>query len=211
MSPHRLSSLANLVQLGVRAVDCAKDEVSPLLTRRNLANIVGRALPGQSLVRTRTVLLRAAGVHIGEASLIQGPLRITGPGPISKLSIGSRTLVTGNLHIDLGASVQIGDRVRIGHNVTLLTVDHEVGGPELRAGRSFYEPIKIGDGVWVASHAKILPGVSIGAGAIVAAGAVVTRDVPPNTLVGGVPARVIKTLDGNGATTGKDAALSYLK
>ena len=55
-------------------------------------------------------------------------------------------------------------------------------------------PIHIGKNVWIGSNATVLPGVSIGDGAIVAAGAVVTKDVPENTIVGGVPAKVIRTI-----------------
>ena len=56
-------------------------------------------------------------------------------------------------------------------------------------------PIHIGRHVWIGANATVLPGVTIGEGAIVAAGAVVTKDVPKNTMVGGVPARVIRTID----------------
>lgn len=57
------------------------------------------------------------------------------------------------------------------------------------------KPITIGDDVWIGGHSTILPGVTIGNGAIVAAGAVVTKDVEPNTVVGGVPAKVIKKIE----------------
>ena len=57
------------------------------------------------------------------------------------------------------------------------------------------KPVRIGDGAWLASRAVVLPGVTVGEGAIVAAGAVVTRSVEPHTLVGGVPARLIRHLD----------------
>ena len=56
-------------------------------------------------------------------------------------------------------------------------------------------PIRLGDDVWIGANATVLPGVAIGDGAVVAAGAVVTRDVPPMTVVGGVPARVIKQIE----------------
>lgn len=140
-------------------------------------------------------MLRAAGVRIGAGSQIQGPISITGIDvPYEQLSFGEHTLVSGRLHVDLGASVTIGDGVRIGHDVSLLTVGHEIGSEALRSGARQARPITVGNGAWLASRVIVLGGVSIGAGAIVAAGAVVTRAVPANTLVAGVPARVVRTL-----------------
>lgn len=140
-------------------------------------------------------MLRAAGVRIGAGSQIQGPISITGIDvPYEHLSFGEHTLVSGRLHVDLGASVTIGDGVRIGHDVSLLTVGHEIGSEALRSGARQARPITVGNGAWLASRVIVLGGVSIGAGAIVAAGAVVTRAVPANTLVAGVPARVVRTL-----------------
>ena len=174
----------------------AFEEIEPLLSRKILAQGATLLLPQQSFNRTRTALLRAAGVRIGKQSLIQGPVRFTGQGnPCRLLSIGDYTIITGPLHLDLNAEVRIGSGVRIGHNVSLLTISHAIGGPLLRSGKSEAWPIEIGDGVWLASHVIILPKVRVGRGAVVAAGAVVTRDVPPNTFNAGVPARVVRTLD----------------
>ena len=176
----------------------AFEEVEVLLSRRVLAQIA-KGFPPQSFSRTRTALLRRAGLQIGKSSLIQGPVRITGVGnPCESISIGNFTLISGSLHIDIGAPVQIGSRVRIGHDVSLLTVDHRVGPEEMRSGDRKFGAIEIGDGAWLASRVVVLPGISIGAGAIVAAGSVVTRDVPPNTLVVGVPARVVRNLSRHG-------------
>jgi len=107
-------------------------------------------------------------------------------------------LISGALHADIGAPIRIGDRVRIGHDVSLLTVDHHVGSEAMRSGPRKYGPIEIGDGAWLASRVVVLPGVRIGAGAVVGAGSVVTRDVPDNTLVAGTPARVVRRLSPGG-------------
>ena len=69
---------------------------------------------------------------------------------------------------------------------------------DLRSGKRKFGPIEIGNGAWLASRVVVLPGVRIGAGAIVASGSVVTRDVPDNTLVVGVPARVVRHLSVDG-------------
>jgi len=182
----------------LRLKQAAFEEVEPLLSRRLLAQIAW-GFPPQTFSRTRTALLRSAGVKIGRSSLVQGPIRITGEGnPCKHISIGTFTLISGSLHCDIGAPLQIGSRVRIGHDVSLLTVDHRVGPEAMRSGERKFGPIEIGDGAWLASRVVVLPGVCIGAGAIVAAGSVVTRDIPANTLAVGVPARVVRDLSGLG-------------
>ncbi|HET7539206.1 MAG TPA: hypothetical protein VFK05_05020 [Polyangiaceae bacterium] len=176
----------------------AFEEVEGLLSRRVLAQLA-QGFPAQSLCRARTALLRSAGMKIGANSLVQGPIRITGEGnPCENISIGAFTLISGSLHCDVGAPLVIGDRVRIGHDVSLLTVDHRVGPEEMRSGERRFGPIEIGDGAWLASRVVVLPGIRIGAGSIVAAASVVTRDIPPNTLAVGAPARVVRTLSRRG-------------
>jgi maltose O-acetyltransferase len=82
----------------------------------------------------------------------------------------------------------------LGHEVMLMTSSHEIGSDEHRAGPLYTAPITIKDGVWIGSRSVVLPGVTVGAGSVVAAGAIVTKDVPPHTLVGGVPARIIREI-----------------
>jgi maltose O-acetyltransferase len=181
-----------------RAVRALAEDLEPLRSRHMLARM-SEVLPASGFFRMRTAMLRAAGVKIGSRSLIQGQLRLTGNGnPCELLTIGEFTLVTGGLHVDLGAPVRIGDYVRIGHDVSLLTINHVVGPHYLRAGTSYSGEIVIEDGSWLASRCTVLPGVTIGAGAIVAAGSVVTRSVPKHTLVAGVPARVLRELSEDG-------------
>ena len=103
-----------------------------------------------------------------------------------------------NVFINMGCKFQdqggiyIGDGALIGHNVVLATLNH-AKSPRDR-GSMVPAPIRIGKNVWIGSNATILPGVTIGDGAIVAAGAVVAGDVPENTIVGGVPAKLIRHL-----------------
>lgn len=190
--------------LVTRVFRAVLEDLQPVMSRQLLVHLTD-ALPDSSFFRARTALLRASGVQIGPRSLVQGTIRLTGRGNRrALLTIGEGTLITGGLHVDLGAAVRIGNMVRIGHDVSLLTVNHAVGTCDLRAGVTFYGDIVIGDGAWLASRCTVLPGVTIGAGAIVAAGAVVTRDVPAGTLVAGVPARVIRQL----ADEGESAPLS---
>ncbi len=162
---------------------------------RLTAELSTARLPHLSFNYLRTTIWRAAGLRVGERSRIMGPLHITGGGAWQeRLLIGKDTFLTGPIRIDLGAAVHVGDRVRIGHDVMLLTIDHEIGQSEQRCSTTYARPISIGDGAWLASRCVILPGISVGKGAVVAAGAIVTRDVPPNTLVAGVPARFVRSL-----------------
>ena len=87
------------------------------------------------------------------------------------------------------AKITIGDNVCIGEDVRLLTGSHDVESPHFDL---VIKSITVGDNVWIATGAIILPGVKIGEGAVVAAGAVVTKDVEPWTVVGGNPAKFIK-------------------
>lgn len=103
-----------------------------------------------------------------------------------------------NVFINMGCKFQdqggiyIGDGALIGHNVVLATLNH-AKSPKDRSSM-IPAPIRIGKQVWIGANATILPGVTIGDGAIVAAGAVVAQDVPENTIVGGVPAKIIRHL-----------------
>jgi maltose O-acetyltransferase len=173
----------------------AWEEIALFHPRRVLAEKASGIFPQHTFNRTRTAMLKAAGVRIGPRSLLLGAIRLTGIGdPCRFLTIGEDSIITGPIHADLAAPLSIGNNVRIGHDVSFLTINHEVGTAELRAGTSFFGSIEVGDGVWIASRVTVLPGVKIGNGAIVAAGALVARDVPANTLVAGVPARVMRSL-----------------
>jgi acetyltransferase-like isoleucine patch superfamily enzyme len=91
----------------------------------------------------------------------------------------------------------IGNNVGLGPFCRLITDTHDMGGPDKRFGRVHYPPITLGDGVWVGAGATVLAGVTVGSGAMIAAGSLVTKDVPPNALVGGVPAKVIRFFEDN--------------
>ncbi|MCP8386569.1 sugar O-acetyltransferase [Clostridioides difficile] len=108
------------------------------------------------------------------------------------ISIGKDVFINSGCHFQDQGGITIGDGALIGHNVVLATINHDLMPGNGRKNR--YAPIMIGRNVWVGSNATILPGVTIGEWAVVAAGAVVTKDVPPYTVVGGTPAKFIKTV-----------------
>ena len=89
--------------------------------------------------------------------------------------------------------IEIGDNTLIGQQVVIATLNHDLA-PDKRANM-IPAPVKLGNNVWIGAHATILAGVTIGDNAVVAAGAVVTKDVPANVVVGGVPAKIIKTIE----------------
>lgn len=111
---------------------------------------------------------------------------------------GKNTTFGKNVFINSGCRFQdqggisIGDGCQIGHNVVIATLNHGMAA----ADRSDTIPaaVVLESNVWVGANATILPGVTIGENAVIAAGAVVTKDVPANTIVGGVPARVIREI-----------------
>ena len=108
------------------------------------------------------------------------------------ITIGKEVFINFGCRFQDQGGIEIGDGALIGHNVVLATINHDLNPKENR--KNHYAPIKIGSHVWIGSNATILPGVTIGDWAVVAAGAVVTRDVPTMTVVGGVPAKVLKVV-----------------
>ena len=109
------------------------------------------------------------------------------------ITLGKGVFINSGCRFQDQGGIEIGDGALIGHNVVLATLNHDFA-PD-RRGTLHPAPIRIGRGVWIGASATVLPGVTIGDGAIVAAGAVVTRDVPARSVAAGVPARVVRTLD----------------
>lgn len=110
------------------------------------------------------------------------------------IRIGENFIGNFNLTILDEAEVTIGDNVFIGPNVSLCTVIHSLDVEERNRGIMCARPITVGDNVWIASNVVVLPGVTIGEGAVVGAGSVVTKDVAPFTLSAGNPCHYIKDL-----------------
>lgn len=109
------------------------------------------------------------------------------------LHIGKNVFINSGCRFQDQGGITIGDGALIGHNVVMATLNHSED-PETR-GNLHPAPIHIGRNVWIGASAAILPGVTIGDGAIVGAGSVVTRDVPENMIVTGVPARILRSVD----------------
>lgn len=140
----------------------------------------------------RTVFSDLIGKQVDESFLLIPPFYTTGGVDIS---VGRNVFVNQNCTFyDLGG-LDIADDVMIGPNVSIITTGHPIE-PSQRRACVIAKPIVIQRNVWIAAGATIIGGVTVGENAVVAAGSVVTRDVPPNTLVGGNPARVIRSIAG---------------
>ena len=109
------------------------------------------------------------------------------------IHLGENVFINACCHFQDHGGIYIGDGCQIGHNVVFATLNH-YSNPELRQ-YTYPASITLGRNVWLGSNSTILQGVTIGDNAIIAAGAVVNKDVAENTIVGGVPAKFIKRID----------------
>ena len=145
--------------------------------------------------RIRPLLYRCAGIRIIGRCAIWGPLVVRPLGGARNIAIGEGTFL--NTYIRFGvpqAPVTIGRNVQIGPNVGFETVSHGlIYQPGVGRG-DIVRPIVVEDEVWIGAGAIVLGGVTVGRGAVIAAGAVVGQDVESMTVVGGIPARLIKRI-----------------
>lgn len=157
---------------------------------------LGNALPRFNWCdNIRFRFYRFAGMTIGRDSKFFGPIMIRPLGGAKNIQVGSDVFL--NTEIRFGCPSQkitIGNRCQIGPRVCFESVNHALIYSKEFGRKDEVLPINVEDEAWIGCSAIILPGVTIGHGSVVAAGAVVTKDVTPMTVVGGVPAKKIKTL-----------------
>lgn len=147
-------------------------------------------LPAGEQPRIREAFAELTDTEVNETLRLVPPFR-TEYG--RNLRVGRDVFINHDCTImDLGG-VDIGDEVMIGPNVQIITSGHPLD-PATRRSTIVADPIRIEQGVWIAAGATIIGGVTVGRDAVVAAGAVVTKHVPPRTMVAGVPAVVIREL-----------------
>ena len=111
------------------------------------------------------------------------------------IKLGKNVFVNINNYFMDGASIEIGDNVFIGPSCGFYTANHPLNYTRRNQGLEKALPIKVGNNCWFGANVSVMPGVTIGAGCVIAAGAVVTKDMPDNSLIAGVPAKVIKTIE----------------
>ena len=167
----------------------------------SLAQTLIHLIPYCTFITVRAWLLRVAGFGgiAKKVGFYGGVTLFGGKDLFGKLRIGELTQINSECIFDLNGGVFLGRRVGIGNRVSFITTSHELGPTTHRWGPVVSKPIHVGDGAWIGANVMILPGVTIGEGAVIAAGAVVGKDVPANALVGGVPAKLIKMLPVEGA------------
>jgi putative colanic acid biosynthesis acetyltransferase WcaF len=164
-----------------------------------LRDIASRWLPPPEVMLNATVGLipfasarmrayRAAGVRLEDpaSGIIMRGTEVFHP---HRLELGQRTIVGRHCLLDARGGIRLGRDVNVSSYTRFMTAKHVIDDPDFGAT---YDPVVVGDRVWIALGATILGGVEIGEGAVIAAGAVVTRDVAPFMVVGGVPAAPLR-------------------
>jgi len=136
-------------------------------------------------------LLLFVGAKIGKRVVIYPGVWIM---PGKKLIIGDEVDLALDVIITTGGGVEIGDRTLIGYRTQIISSNHNI---PLYPGRIFnaghaHKKVRIGSDIWIGANCIILPGITIGEGSIIAAGSIVTKDIPPFSIFGGNPAKLIR-------------------
>lgn len=147
-----------------------------------LTNCTGK-IPSQTI--RQFIYKNVFNVKIGKKAVIYGRAEIRSP---ENLSIGDYSIIGHDAVLDARAGLEIGKNVNFSSGVWIWTMQHDPQDPNFGVKQG---KVTIKDYAWVSCRTVILPGVTIGQGAVVAAGAVVTKDVPDYAIVGGIPAKVI--------------------
>ena len=147
-------------------------------------NFTYSLVPGSYLSRFYLLLFL---IKVAKGSMINRGVRFFNVG---KIYIGRNSVVNFGCYLDNRRGIYIGDNVGIAHNTRIYTLGHDIEDPYFKTKGA---PVCIRDNAFIFSNSLIMPGVTIGEGAVVLAGSVVTKDVDPYTVVGGNPAKIVRS------------------
>ena len=162
-------------------------------TKKNIIiGIVNHIFKGTRFFNIKRILLNSCkGIKIEKNLKIVTPIHIPA---WSSLYIGQETWVGRDFTMEGNGKVFIGSNCDLGPTVTMTTGSHKIGDERRRAGEGFCGTINVENGCWLGNRCVILPDCTIGKSSVVAAGAIVTKNISENTLVGGCPAKIIRNL-----------------
>ena len=186
----------NLTQDGIYFVDKEGQKLSTSKSMKKITNRLTQCLLDFWLYilwlvgyfpshLVRKFFYKISGMKLGQGATFHMGARFFQP---NNIEIGEGTIVGDHAFFDGRAKIKIGKQVDIASQVMIYNSEHDLGDPTFKATE---ESVTIGDYVFIGPRAIIMPGVTIGNGAAIAGGAVVTKDVSENTIVGGVPAKII--------------------
>lgn len=153
---------------------------------------IRRCIGKNTIIRQRTVIRNYANVSIGEGSILQDFVYIRA-GIQGKVVLGKGCMVNSFCRLFGHGGIEIGDNAQLGPGVTITTTEHDYSHTDKS---ETFNKVIIGTRAWIGANATILPGVTIGENTVVGAGSIVSKDLPPNVVAVGVPARVIKEING---------------
>jgi maltose O-acetyltransferase len=175
-------SVGSVIAIALRMI---RDDLLTAVRYYFLVRFAGARLVPRPM---RYVLYRMAGMRLRLNSIAPG---LFIGGPASNLTIGPGTSINVDCFFDCLATVTFGSGVMVGMGVTIVTSDHPIGPDGRPQGEPVGREVVIEDRAWLGARSMVLPGVTVGEGAIVSAGSVVTRDCRPFAIYAGVPARLV--------------------
>lgn len=165
--------------------------VMEMVTKEGLSRFIIINIGTIPSVKLRRLLYRMLGADIKRLAILHYRTEIRSP---YRLTIGRGSIIGDNAILDARHSLHIGNNVNLSSNVSIYTEQHDYRDEFFRSTeRGGDKAVVIGDRAWIGSNVVILPGVTIGEGAVCCAGCVVTKDVPPFAVVAGIPAKTITT------------------
>jgi len=162
------------------------------ITRKICLHIINTLLSTTKFFKLKNLLLNISGISVGYNSKIVGPIKI---GTIASLKIGKECWIGSGLNIYGNGNVVIGDRCDLAPDISFVTGSHEIGDTNRRAGKGISYSIEVSDGCWIGARATIVGNIKINKSSIIGTSSLVNKNVLENTIVGGIPAKVIKVLE----------------